>query len=407
MSAKKKNLLVLADNLQVVPDTVVGNGNGVFAAGAQGAGKTVVLKLLLEQLAQKSNAPMCVFDKEEDLIATTALFPRGIVATATNCPSAKDIYQGGLQVVFDLSSFPNNDIAGQMMARLTNALMKEAEATAFNLRVPCVVALDEGSYWLPQNFGGKSLDETTFRMLRDAFEAVASRGRKRGIVPLIFTQKFSTVAKEVLSPGTYILMKQVLHTEQSRYLDYILPIEEFKYYNDRQKKIVIGDLQVGEAIVRLANGDQKRVQFYHCESPHIAHTPSAQAAADRYANVTFNPNQRFGAYIEDESMEETPAAVPTTDQLPTLSTQGEKPAKRVRKLPEHSIVEPRVRAAFAENPDITVSVLSRQAKVSFADAKLWIERLKSETSTQSEALVTASGDAQPESANGKRRIKKA
>lgn len=398
-------LLILADDCRVHPDLLIGNGNGIFGAGMQNSGKSVTLKLLLEQLAQAATVPMAIFDKEEDLIATAGLFPRGFVATYHNFPTARDIYQDGLQVIYDLTSWPNMDSAGQMMAQLVNQLMREAEQTAPQWRVPLIVGCDEASYWLPQR-RGNALSEETYMHLRDAFESVASRGRKRGLVPFLFTQKFSTINKDVLSPGTYILMRQATHTEQARYLDYILHQDEFKYFNDRQKKNRISDLRSGEAIVRFADGTQRIIQFHHCQSPHIAHTPKTQAALTRYAGVTFNRDTRYGSYIEDESGEiaaDEPARTPDTDELQPLapvSKQQSRKAPRSQKLPgPSSVVEPRIRAALAANPNISDKDLALQAKCSFARVKLWRERIAAEQQhTQVE---------QPQPERKHRRVKKA
>jgi hypothetical protein len=395
--AKKDTHLVLGNDLIIHPDVLISNGNGIFGAGNQGSGKSVTLKLLLEQLAIKAKCPLLMFDKEDDITATSALFPRGFLATAGNCPTAKDIYADGLQCIFDLSTWPNLDAAGQMIARTVNALMREAAYTPSNLRVPCIVGMDEASYWVPQDYG-KSLDVTTYKLLRDAFESVAARGRKQGLVPFLFTQKFSTISKEVLSPGTYILMRQNVHTEQQRYLDYILPVNEFRIANDRQKKLAIGDLKPGEAIVRFADGNQRIVQFHHCKSEHKSHTPTTQAAISRYANVKFTPNARYGAYVEDEEMDLTETAAPVTGPLPETpvpapsqlkagASSGQ--PKRERQLPTNSIVEPRIRAILAANPGISDSALAKEAHCSYVDAPRWRARilasLPAEAPTQPEA----------------------
>lgn len=296
------NLLELSPHLTLDPDTLLSNGNGIFGAGTQGTGKSVILKRILEEIAQKTGIPLVAFDKEEDLQATVKLFPRGVVGTCHNCPSAKDILNDGLQVVYDLSTWPNMSIAGDFIARLVFQLMTEAENTPFNLRVPCLVVLDEASYWLPQSRKVSSLDEDTLANLHNAFESLASRGRKRGLIPTLFTQRFQHIAKDVLSPGTYILLKQAIHTEKRRYLDYVLPIDEFRYYTDRQTMQRIGDLRQGEAIVRLANGEQVVTQFYQCRSEHVAHTPKAQAAQKRYENIQFK-HKSYGDWIEDENMD--------------------------------------------------------------------------------------------------------
>jgi hypothetical protein len=331
-SVNPSMLLQLADNLRIHPDLLLSNGNGIFASGSQGSGKSVTLKLLLEQIAQVANVPMSVFDREQDLVALVDLFPRGVLATFHNCPTARDILAGGLQVVYDLSSWPNFDVAGQAVARLVNQLMHEAELTPFQMRVPLVVGMDEAQYWLPQSRAGGSLDEETYRSLKNAFESVATRGRKHGLVPFLFAQTFGGINKDVLSPGTYILMKQNRHPERRRYLEYLLPVEEFKYFTDRQAMQRIGDLGQGEAIVKLANGEQKTVQFYHCQSDHVSHTPTAQAAINRYAGVSFNPEASYGAYIEDEAMEVVPDELVTTEPVATSAEKPLTAADRVRAL---------------------------------------------------------------------------
>jgi len=304
--------LLLSPHLNIDPDVLLGNGNGIFCAGTQGTGKSVILKLIMEEVAQKVSAPIVAFDREEDLKPVIEYLPRGVIGTYRNCPTARDIYNDGLQVIYGLSTWPTMDMAGTMMARIIRQLMREADSLPFSLRVPCLIVADEASYWLPQNRKVSSLDEDTLIDLHSAFEALASRGRKRGLVPTLFTQRFSHISKEVLSPGTYILMKQIVHTEQQRYLDYILPIGEFRYFSDRQKKLRVADLKSGEAIVKLATGEQVITVFYECRSEHVAHTPKAQAARNRYEHLQFE-HKSYGSYIEDEEMEvDTPTVQPRT-----------------------------------------------------------------------------------------------
>jgi hypothetical protein len=329
------DFLDLSPDLNIEPDLLIGNGNGIFAAGTQGMGKSVILKRILEECAQKTLCPIVAFDKEQDLIATVEYFPRGMVGTYHNCPSARDILSEGLQVVYDLGTWPNMDIAGQFITRLTNQLMYEADGMPFNLRVPCLLVVDEASYWFPQNRKVSLLAEGTLAGLHNAYESVASRGRKRGLVPMLFTQKFSHVSKEVMSPGTYILLGQNLHTEKRRYMDYVLPIGEFKYYSERQTMQRIGDLQPGEAIVRLSNGEQVVTQFHECRSEHIARTPTAQAARNRYGNMPFE-RKLYGSFIEDEAMEVVSEPQAPVTKLPNRVTKpGKAKASYYRQVVRH------------------------------------------------------------------------
>ena len=98
------DVLVLADNLRIHPDLLIGNGNGIFGSGVQGTGKTGILCRILEQAAQ-FHVPMVVFDREGDLAPAAQLFPKGFVGTRENCPGARDVLGSGLQVVYDLSTW--------------------------------------------------------------------------------------------------------------------------------------------------------------------------------------------------------------------------------------------------------------------------------------------------------------
>lgn len=110
-SISDRNVLVLADNLRVHPDVLIGNGNGIFCSGVQGSGKTGILVRILEQASQ-FHVPMIIFDREGDILPAVGRFPRGVVGTYQNCPTAKDVVKGGLQVIYDLSTWPTMDERG-------------------------------------------------------------------------------------------------------------------------------------------------------------------------------------------------------------------------------------------------------------------------------------------------------
>src|SRR5437762_2720864 len=102
-SASDTDVMVLGDTLRIHPDVLIGNGNGIFGSGVQGSGKTSIMVRLLEQ-ASRFHVPMVVFDREGDILSAAGLFPRGVIGTYSSCPTAKDVINGGLQVVYDLSS---------------------------------------------------------------------------------------------------------------------------------------------------------------------------------------------------------------------------------------------------------------------------------------------------------------
>jgi hypothetical protein len=305
-------VLVLADNLRIAPDVLIGNGNGIFGSGVQGTGKTSIMARILEQAA-RFHVPMTVFDREGDLCSAVGHFPRGVIGSFKNCPSAKDVIGQGLQVVYDLSSWPNMDMRGSFIANTVNRLFSVVDGLPVSHRTPCLIGLDEAAMFLPQK-RGEVFSVEVYKAMADAFHNVATMGRKRGLTPVLFTQKLSEIAKTVLSPGTYVMLKQVVHTDLKRYLDYIEREDIFSYMTERQICQFVSSLQPGRAIVKLADGQQHICQFYPRESVHTSHTPQVQAALNKYSAQSFDPSTSFGSYIDEEE-ESDPTDAPAASKL--------------------------------------------------------------------------------------------
>jgi hypothetical protein len=307
--------MVLADNLRVHPDQLFSSGGSVFGSGVQGSGKTSIMVRLLEQAA-RFHIPMCIWDLEGDLLSAVGEFPRGIIGTRQNCPSARDIVGAGLQCVFDLSTWGTSmDDKGSFVSRMVGGLYSVVDALSPSHRTPILLGLDEAALWLPQR-RGEVFSVEIYKSLADAFHLIATTGRKRGLVPLMFTQKISEVNKMVLSPGTYILGRQTVHVDQKRYLDYVerQEGEVFAYMSDRQLCQYIASLPPGRAIVKLSTGEQRVVQFHGRTSRHTSHTPTTQAALNLYSSQPFSANMSFGAYIDDED-ESHPTDAPAAAKL--------------------------------------------------------------------------------------------
>jgi hypothetical protein len=83
-SISDHDVMVLADNLRINPDVLIGNGNGIFGSGVQGSGKTSILVRILEQASQ-FHVPMIIFDREGDLLPAVERFPRGVIGSYQNC----------------------------------------------------------------------------------------------------------------------------------------------------------------------------------------------------------------------------------------------------------------------------------------------------------------------------------
>ena len=192
------NQLVLGDNLRIDPDILL--SNSIFGCGMPGFGKTTGFVRILEEIA-RFNVPLCTFDIEGDIASAAGVFPRGFIGTSSNCPTAKDIIKGGLQVVFDLSTWSDMDMRASLIARTVQGLFAHMDSLPVAQRCPVLVALDEAQMWLPQR-RGDLFSRDTYKALNEAFHTLATRGRKRGLVPMLFCQKISEVNKTVLSPGS-------------------------------------------------------------------------------------------------------------------------------------------------------------------------------------------------------------
>ncbi len=118
----------------------------------------------------------------------------------------------------------------------------------------------------------------------------------------------------------------------------------------------IGDLGRGEAIVRLATGEQKLVQFHHCQSEHVSHSPTAQAAINRYASMSFTPDASYGAYIEDEEME--------VEQAPTQPVV----------VPYQPTVREQIAALVASEPELRKCEIAKRLGCHPSTVSHWFRR---------------------------------
>jgi hypothetical protein len=371
-------LLHLSRSLNNVhPDKFIGGGNGILGAGMPGSGKTTLLARLLEQFGF-CGFPFSAFDLEGDLASLIGFVPRGVLATKTNCPTVAEMYEEGLQVVFDLASWGKDmDGIATLLTTMVNGLIDHAHALPRNLRVPFLVALDEAAYWLPQTIRGRTyLEPEQFKEIFTAFHDLTLRGRKMGMVPLLFTQRFADVHKDVLTTmGTHILMKQTIDTELKRYLEYINTAAFGEDdLTDKQIKARIAAFKPGQAVIKLPSGKQGVVQFFNRESEHISHAPKTVAALNAYRNVRFDPSRRYGAFLAHEEMSMQASNTPAPVEL-SPSTKATKNAALSRKT---SVVETRIRALLRENPGASPTQIAPAAHCSYSKAKQWIEKIKKE-----------------------------
>ncbi len=257
------------------PDVDLLTAEGVIAFGVKGSGKSNLLALLVEQLG-RFLLPQLIMDTEREYQSLVPLLPHGVMATADRCPSGSDIIDKGLQVILDLQSWPSDEAAALSVCHLIEELFTATTAITPQERVPCAIHLDEAAYWLPQE-AVSYLSKETRKALADAFHKLASRGRKQGLTPLLYTQSISEVAKSAIrQAGIKVLMRQTLDVDLTRYCQYL------QGATPRTRR-AIQAYPSGRAIVILPDGSQHKVQFHTRQSEHVSQTPQAQAALVKFA----------------------------------------------------------------------------------------------------------------------------
>ena len=382
--------------------------------GVKGSGKSNVLALMVEQLS-RFHLPQIILDTEREYQSLLSLLPRGVIATAERCPRGADILHHGLQVIVDLQSWNTDEAAAVAMCFLIQELFTATTAIAPADRVPCVLHLDEAGYWLPQE-AVTYLSKETRKALADAFHKLASRGRKQGLTPFLYTQSISEIAKSAIRQiGVKVLMRQTLDIDLTRYCQYIQGATA-------QTKKAIQAYPRGKAIVILPDGSQHRVQFHARQSEHVSQTPQVLAALTKFAAIDLDvstvpmrdltasssetkpsqkgetskgghsPAQRTAKERVQHFLSVDPTLRPT--ELAKLAECDQALASRARKAymeahPNGSVqtvqrtrpmgkMEQRIRALLTENPQYTPSQLAHRTRYSLNDVRDVLARMQGE-----------------------------
>lgn len=189
----------------------------VAIVGTAGAGKTYAAKSAVERLV-RSGSRTCVVDPLGvwwglrhgadgkapglDVVIFGGLHADIPIAEASAAPLAKAIAEGDFSCVVDLSELGSGAARRRFMSTL-------AEGLYTHNRDPLHMILDEADMWAPQ----RPLPDQT--VLLNRIDEIVRRGRVRGFIPWLITQRPAVVHKDVLSQAD-ILIAMKLTSSQDR-----------------------------------------------------------------------------------------------------------------------------------------------------------------------------------------------
>ncbi len=268
-------------------------GRAVLFLGMRGSGKTNALARFLEQVFQFP-IPALICDYEEGFLSFPALailersliagspewegqhhYPRYWKVTPANAELfGYSILEYGVQAVLQIHAYESLEEAAMVMTAAIKGMFRWAEEQPPNARVPALICLDEAQHFLPQDSSVSNINQEQARALLRAFMNVNARGRKRGLTPIIATQRPAQIRKEVITGSEiYFLMKQTNARDLDAY-------EELLGKQNVNRRMV-ASFQAGEALV-YEGGEAARIRFHERESEHTGHTPGLEQALERY-----------------------------------------------------------------------------------------------------------------------------
>lgn len=284
--------IILSPDLRLHRSEIV--GKSIFIVGQRRSGKTTLGARLAEQIGAHS-VPLFIPDSEGDLLSVYDLLPRGVIAAApgsrweeveeVNCwPVTEEdadvlgfqILYEGMQVILDMSSFGNDDEAWSIVCGVIDGLFEFANQYP-QQRCPVEVFLDEAQKYLPEELNASAIQNPDVRKrLLKAYRNVSGTGGKRGITPVILSQRFAETNNQIIAQSE---LRFILRQTQDNDLD-------------RCKKYVRAEIATPQQIASFAKGQgvfvgegmQLVTTFYPRESDSGRSMTPGVEAVDRFAH---------------------------------------------------------------------------------------------------------------------------
>ena len=327
--------LDLAPDLQIPLRELA--GRAIFICGIRRHGKTTLGALLAEQLGRHL-LPLFIPDLEGDYLSLAEVLPRAVLAghsrAASQYPASQfvavdnaqaayrlghDLLEYGYQVVLDLSSYNTLDEGVAIQINVIRGLFNWTNNHP-DRRVPCHVYLDEAQRYLPQNLSDSViLNRTVLGMLLKCYMEIIGIGGKRGLAPVVLTQRFAQVNNKIMAQSeVFFLLRQTHDTDLDRCMEYV--------HKRVASKEQIARFRPGQGVYIACDGGQVVTHFHQRRSSGERSASPEPESASRYSRTPlFQLRARDSAAQETLQSAEQPGPRTT---MPPVEPNGPEPDDR-------------------------------------------------------------------------------
>lgn len=293
-----ERLIELSPEVVLRPNDLI--AKALLIVAQRRTGKTTLARLIAQEIAG-FYVPLFIPNSEGDYTSLYGHLPRGIIAAAPGIyshdevnlweviPDEADvlgfnILAEGLQVIFEMDTFDDPDDAWQVVIGVIKGMYEFARQYPQD-RCPVHVFLDEAQKYLPQDLSASAIaNKQTRDELLKAYGGMFASGGKRGITPVIISQRFAETNNKILAQAELrFILRQTHDTDLDRCMKYVR--------KDVANRQTIASFAPGEGIFIADDDLQLVTQFYQGDSDgSLSQTPQAERAT-RFINRPL-PTQR-------------------------------------------------------------------------------------------------------------------
>lgn len=367
---QRPQYIELSPEVILHPNEIVAKAVAIIAQ--RRSGKTTLAARLAEQLGDQ-DVPLFIPNSEGDLGSLYERLPRSVIAAAPDTYQQEDvrlwevtpeyaeelgfqIMQEGYQVILEMDTFESMNDAWQVVIGVIDG-MQEFSRQYPGERCPAAVFLDEAQKYLPEQINASAIDDRETRDgLLQAYGHLLSSGGKRGVAPVIVTQRIAETNNRIIAQAEIrFILRQTHDTDLKRCMKYVR--EEIATPEQ------IRAFAKGEGIYIADDDTQILTRFYQRESD------GSRSATPQVEDVA-----RFSAMPRtmQRRLPETPPPAQEHQESPTAS-----PAQRQPNRKPLSNLERAVRAYLqlkADGKRYSQPAIARATKIKLWDIRgIWSE----------------------------------